>query len=123
MSRKPAIEFLNSIDPETAETISLLRNKSPELVDALIERLYGEVYQRDKLTLRERLLVTVASLMTSGHMQPQLAMQTRLALKYGLTREELMEIVLQVSVYSGLGHAVNAMTVIDAVADQLELES
>lgn len=123
MKHKPAFDFLNSIDPETADGIARIRNRCPELVDSLLERLYGEAYQRDRLTLRERLLVTVAALMVSAHTEAQLATQARLALKAGLNREELMEVAFQISVLSGLGHAMNGMVVIDAVADQLEIES
>jgi len=123
MNNKPALEFLNSIDPVAAESLKQLRQKAPELVDVLIERLYGEAYQRDKLTLRERAFVTIASLAASGNMNPQLATQIRLALKIGATREELMEVIYQISVFSGLGCATNAMIIIDAVADKVEADS
>lgn len=120
---KPGLEFLASLDPIAAENLERFRKISPELVDGFITRLYGEIYQRDRLSRRERFLVTIAGLMASAHVDAQLAMQARLALKNGLTREELMEVALQISIFSGYGNAINATAIIDGVADQVELES
>src|ERR1700756_2315478 len=103
MNPKPGLEFLASLDPTAAENLARFRKMSPELVDGFVNRLYGESYQRDKLSQRERFLVTIAGLMASAHLDAQLAMQVRLALKNGLTREELMEAALQISVFSGYG--------------------
>ncbi len=123
MNKKPPMEFLDSIDSVMAGAIAQLSKKSPELVDPMIQRLYGEIYQRDKLTLRERFLVTIAVLMVSGQMQNQLLVQARLALKSGITHEELTEVALQISVFYGFPCALNGMFAIESVADQLELES
>lgn len=117
------MEFLDSLDPEIAQGFAEFQKQSPDLGGAFIERLYGDLYQRERLSLRERFLVVISSLIVSGQMQAQLATQVRLTLKSGMTREELMEVALQVSVFSGFGCAMNAMSVIDAVADQLEIES
>jgi 4-carboxymuconolactone decarboxylase len=123
MKLKSGLEFLASLDSTTAEGLAKLRQMSPEIVDGLVNRLYGEIYQRDMLSRRERFLITIASLVASAHVDSQLAVQARLALKNGLTRDELMETALQVSVYLGYCNAINAMVIFDAVADQLELES
>jgi 4-carboxymuconolactone decarboxylase len=123
MNPKPGLDFLTALDPDAADGIKQARRISPELIDALIERLYGNAYQRDKLTLRERFLVTIAALVSAGNMEGPMATQSRLALKSGVSREELMELVFQVSVFSGFGIALNAIVVIDAVADQLDIES
>ena len=123
MNPKLGLEFLASLDPTAAENLARFRKMSPELIDGFVNRLYGENYQRDRLSRRERFLVTIAGLMASAHLDAQLAMQVRLALKNGLTREELMEAALQISVFSGYGNAINAMLIIDGVADQVELES
>jgi len=121
MKRKPALEFLGSIDPDSAQSMDELRKICPDLLDALTQHLYGELYQRDKLTLRERLLITIGALMASGQMAPQLSTQIALALKQGLTRDELMEVALQISAFFGFAHAVNAMLIVDGLADTMEL--
>lgn len=123
MKTKTALDFLATIDPVMAESFANIERKSPEAVRELFERLYGHLYQRDGLPLRERFLVTIAGLISSGQTQAQFATQIRLALKSGITREELAEVALQLSIFSGFAHSINAVAVIENVADQLELES
>jgi 4-carboxymuconolactone decarboxylase len=121
MSRKNASEFLNSFDPKAAEAIADLNAKFPDLAIPFSERLYGEVYQRDTLNLRERLLVTVATLAGSGNMEPQLPMQLNIALKNGVSREDLMEVALQISLFYGFARAMNLAMLVDSMADELEI--
>jgi len=122
MNHKKAMKFLNAIDPEAAEGLSQARQMAPELLDILIENLYGVAYQREALSQRERALVTIAALMGNDRFQAQLATHTRLALKTGLKREELMEVAFQISVLFNLGSSLNAMSIVDAVSDRLEME-
>lgn len=86
----------------------------------MIEHLYGNLYQRSQLSLRERLLVTIAVLMSSGNMAPQLALQSQIALKNGIKSEELMEIALQISTFVGFATAINAVNIVDSVADTID---
>src|SRR5436190_15144347 len=110
---KPAIEFLRSLDPSGPAIVSEMRSVSAAITDELVGLLYGNIYQRPELTLRERLLVTVAAA-AAGCLQPQLAYQSRLALLNGVSEPELQELCLQVAVFCGFGPAVNAMHVIAA---------
>lgn len=118
MDQKSGMEFLETLDPAGPRNLNKIRARCPELVDALVQRLYGEIYQRGKLTLRERFLVSIAVTMASGNMHSQLVYQSKLALRHGLTREELMEIALQISVFSGLATAINSMLILDEVTEK-----
>src|ERR1700744_5571347 len=122
MKKKSGLNFLTEIDPEMVSGLMQVRHMYPELVDSLIEHLYGHAYQRLPLSLRDRVLVTVSALMASNQAQPQLATQVRMALKIGFTREDLMEAALQISVLSGFAASLNAMSIIDSVSDRLEVE-
>jgi len=117
MDHKPASDFLDSLDSNSNRALGRMKSKLPWLADSLVNSLYGEVYQRDKLTLRERFFVTIAALITSGSMQPQLAYQTELALKNGVTRDELLEVACQISPFFGYATAINAMAIIDSIAE------
>ena len=119
---KPGLDFLESLDPHGPASLHELRMKSADLVDALVDRLYGDVYQRDKLNLRERLLVTVAIAMVSEHMRRQLPYHCQMAIRNGVTGEELMEITQQVSVFCGFPAAITGMQVIDEVAERVAAE-
>jgi 4-carboxymuconolactone decarboxylase len=123
MSQKSGIEFLKSIDPESAEIMAEMRTRFPDLVDAFIGRLYGDAYQREGLTFRERILVTIAGVIASSSMESQLIGQARIALKNKITQEELMEIVQQVAVFSGFAKAINAALIIDSVVENSGVES
>ena len=116
---KPGLEFLKGLDLETWERLSEDDFPHPLLRKALIEHLYGCLYQRGDLSLRERLLVTIAALMSSGNMMPQLGVQLQIALKNGIKPEELMEVAFQISAFSGFANAINAAYVVDSVVDSV----
>ena len=123
MNKKAALEFLESLDEGTAEAISEWRVGCPELVDAFVNYLYGNVYQRGGLSLRERILVTVSALMACSDKQPQLMSQVRIAAKNGVSREDLIEVAHQLSAFVGFSTALNAMSIADAVIENLEIDS
>lgn len=63
--------------------------------------LFGEVWSReDKLNLRDRSMITIATLMTQG-LFPQLKAHFEIGKKHGITKEESVEIVIQIAFYSG----------------------
>ena len=64
---------------------------------------------RPGIDLKTRQLVTVASCVTLGHAQPQLRAHIEGALNVGATREEIVEVILQVALYAGFAAATNAM--------------
>ncbi|MFF8277934.1 alpha/beta fold hydrolase [Streptomyces lateritius] len=75
---------------------------------------WGEVWSRDGLDRRTRSCVTLAALITGGHLDA-LADHTRAALRNGLTPDEIAEVVLQTSVYCGLPAAESALRVVGRV--------
>ncbi|HEY9324349.1 MAG TPA: 4-carboxymuconolactone decarboxylase [Agromyces sp.] len=69
--------------------------------DFLTRYAWGEVWDRPGLTRRERSIATLASLTTGGH-EGEIAMHVRAALRNGLTREEISEVLLHTALYAGL---------------------
>lgn len=64
--------------------------------------LFGEVWDRtDKLSLRDRSLVTVVSLMSQGITDTSLKFHLESAKKNGITREEIAEIITHAAFYAG----------------------
>jgi 4-carboxymuconolactone decarboxylase len=64
--------------------------------------LFGQVWSRtDKLSLRDRSLVTVTALVSSGIVDTSLKYHLMEAKKNGLTRTEIAEILTQVAFYAG----------------------
>jgi len=69
--------------------------------DLITRYAWGDVWSRPGLDRRTRSAITVAMLATLQH-EDELAMHCRAALRNGLTREEIAEILLQVAVYAGV---------------------
>lgn len=64
--------------------------------------LFGEVWSRtDKLSLRDRSIVTVTTLVSSGVIDSSLTFHLQEARKNGVTRAEIAEILTQVAFYAG----------------------
>lgn len=107
---------LTEIDGAAGEkVIAALADIAPDLGRYVIEYGFGDVYSRSGLDLKSRELATVAALTALGHAQPQLAVHLHAALNVGCTREELIEVIIQMSLYAGFPAALNAMFTAKAV--------
>jgi 4-carboxymuconolactone decarboxylase len=93
--------------PEQVE--GSLGDLAPQLATYVLETIYGEVYQSDTLDSRTRQIVTVAALATLGTAAPQLRTHIGGALRCGVTRQELVEIMMQLVPYVGVAAAINGV--------------
>ncbi|ELZ9927903.1 carboxymuconolactone decarboxylase family protein [Cronobacter malonaticus] len=101
---------LSEIDGAAGENvIKALADIAPDLGRYVIEFGFGDVYSRPGLSLKSRELATVAALTVLGHAQPQLAVHLHAALNVGCTREEIIEVIIQMALYAGFPAALNAM--------------
>ena len=90
--------------------------------DLLTRHAWGEIWTRPGLERRVRSLVTVAMLVPLGQWD-ELKLHVRGALRNGVTRGELEEVLLQAAVYCGLPAANKAFHVAEeafAAADAEE---
>jgi 4-carboxymuconolactone decarboxylase len=62
---------------------------------------WGGVWTRPGLERRDRSIVTLTALVAGGHLD-ELEFHLRAALRNGLTREEVVEVLLQTAVYCGV---------------------
>ncbi len=75
---------------------------APKFAELNDEVLFGEVWSReDKLSLRDRSVVTVVSLMASGILDNSLKFHIMNAKNNGVTREEMAEIITHAAFYVG----------------------
>ena len=64
--------------------------------------LFGQVWSReDKLSSRDRSIVTVTTLMASGILDSSLKFHLANAKKHGVTQEEIAEIITHAAFYAG----------------------
>jgi 4-carboxymuconolactone decarboxylase len=101
---------LTEVDGEAgAKVIEELADIAPDLGRYIVEFAFGDVYSRPGLSLRERQIATVAALTALGTAQPQLRVHVGAALNVGLTREEIVEVMIQMAVYAGFPAALNGI--------------
>ena len=83
---------------------------APALVGFTDEVLFGDVWERPELSPKERSLVTVTCLTTSGNTD-QLVYHLGPARDNGATEEELIEAITHLAFYAGWPKAMSAMAV------------
>ena len=94
------------------DNLSKLAPKFAELNDDV---LFGEVWDRvDKLNLRDRSLITIASLMSQG-LFPQLRAHIKLGKDHGITKSEIIEVVTQLAFYAGWPKAWSTFPIIEEI--------
>lgn len=86
---------------QTAGRIAL-GDFAPKFAELNDDVLFGEVWSRtDRLALRDRSIVTVTALVSSGITDSSLTYHLQEAKKNGVTRTEIAEILTQVAFYAG----------------------
>jgi 4-carboxymuconolactone decarboxylase len=97
-----------------------LKDIAPDFARLIIEFPYGDIYSRGVLSPKERQIATIASLITLGNSPAELKAHIQGGLNVGCTRQEIVEIIIQMAVYAGFPNAVNAMLVAKDVFAELD---
>ncbi len=100
--------------------VEQLRAYAPDFADMLVAFPFGDVYARPGLDLRARQIATIAALTVLGTAPHELQIHIRGALNVGCTREEVLEVIMQMSIYGGFPAALNGLKTARATFDQLD---
>lgn len=101
---------LREIDGEAGKkVIDSLRDIAPDFARYLIEFPFGDIYSRPGLDLRSREIAVIASLTALGNAAPQLKVHIQAALNVGVTKDEIIEVIMQMAVYAGFPAALNGL--------------
>ncbi|MBM3115073.1 carboxymuconolactone decarboxylase family protein [Jeongeupia naejangsanensis] len=101
---------LRDIDGDAGEAvIASLADIAPDFARYLIEFPFGDIYSRPGLDLKSREIAVVAALTALGNATPQLKVHVRAALNVGCTRDEIVEVIMQMAVYAGFPAALNGL--------------
>ena len=112
-------ETVNRINPEGAQRQwDALSAVSPDFARWIVESAYCDVLGRPQLPLRDREIATLAALATLGNAPAQLKAHVEGALNVGLSREEIVEVLMQMAVYAGVPAAINALQIAGEVFAQ-----
>jgi 3-oxoadipate enol-lactonase/4-carboxymuconolactone decarboxylase len=87
--------------------------------DFITRYAWGEIWGRPGLDRRTRSCITLA-ILTALNYEDELAMHVRAALRNGLTRDEIKEVLLQSGVYAGVPAANRAFAIAQAVFAELD---
>ena len=103
--------LMDALDPGLSARVGArLSELDPGLERLVTDYAFGEVLSRPGLDLKTREMLTVAALTAMGNAPGQLQLHMRGALNVGVTREELLEIVIQMALYAGLPACMNGIT-------------
>ncbi|MGH3464000.1 MAG: 4-carboxymuconolactone decarboxylase [Kribbellaceae bacterium] len=85
--------------------------------DLITRYAWGDVWSRPGLDRRTRSCITLAMLAALHH-DDELAMHVRAAVRNGVSREEIVEVLLQVAVYAGVPAANRAFGIAQRVLQE-----
>ncbi|TQR23346.1 carboxymuconolactone decarboxylase family protein [Bacillus safensis] len=85
-----------------------LGNFAPAFVEYSEKVLFGDLWRREELSLRDRSMITVSALVSTGSLN-QLEYHLHLAKENGVTNNELIEVITHLSFYIGWPKAASAL--------------
>lgn len=88
-----------------------------EFQDLITRYAWGEIWTRPGLDRRTRSAITLTALVAQGHVD-ELALHVRAALRNGLSKDEIKEVLLQSAIYCGVPAANSAFAVAQRVLDE-----
>ncbi|MDY3679635.1 MAG: carboxymuconolactone decarboxylase family protein [Actinomyces urogenitalis] len=95
-----------------------LGHLAPQFAALNDDVLFGQVWSReDELSARDRSLVTIAALFSTG-LFPQLEAHLRIGRTNGVTKDEAIEVVTQLAFYCGWPKAWSTFPIIEKVWDE-----
>jgi 4-carboxymuconolactone decarboxylase len=83
---------------------------APDYFDHVQQSAFGDIWTRPGLPVRDRSMITVALLAALGHSE-ELRSHLAGALNVGISRAEIVEILMHVSIYAGVPAAGAALRV------------
>lgn len=114
--------LLSQIDQAIGErVVDSLKAIAPDFAVYLLEYPFGDIYAREQLSLRDRELATIAALTALGNAQPQLKVHVNAALNVGVKPEEVVEVMMQMSVYAGFPAALNGLSITKEVFSERQI--
>ena len=104
------LENLEKIHTQASKAlIENLKDIAPDLGHFVTEFAYGDIYGRPGLDLKSREIATVAALTAIGDTKSEIRDQIKGALNVGCTKEEIIEVIIQMAVYAGFPAALNGL--------------
>lgn len=109
---KKGTEQLSAVDSTAGKNvIASLDAIAPDLGKYIIEFAFGDIYCRTGLSLPEREMITITSLLTAGGCEAQLEVHINGSLNVGISPGKIIETFMQCLPYTGFPKVLNAVNV------------
>ena len=95
---------------EQSRAQQLMGDFAPKLAELTDDVLFGDVWEREGLSQRDRSLITVAALVANGNTD-QLPGHLNRARANGISEAELSEVMTHLAFYAGWPRAISAILV------------
>lgn len=102
--------------------IRSLADIAPNLGNFIIEFAFGDIYTRESLSLEEREMITISSLLTMGGCEAQLDVHINGALNVGISPEKIVETFIQCIPYTGFPKVLNAVFVAKQIFQERNIQ-
>ncbi|HET7290760.1 MAG TPA: carboxymuconolactone decarboxylase family protein [Thermodesulfobacteriota bacterium] len=121
---KRGLELLEKVSPGASKrTAESLNDIAPDMVRYMMEFVFGEVSSRPGLDMKSREITAMAALAALGTAPNQLKIHIKGALNCGCTRDEVVEVLIQVLVYAGFPAALNGIRLAKEVFQEIDGKS
>ena len=120
MSREEGMRIRREVlgDEHVDAAVEGRTEDTKDFQDLITRYAWGEIWARPGLDRRTRSAITLMALIALNR-EHELAMHIRAALRNGLSREEIREVLLQSAIYCGVPAANGAFAVFrDVIAEQ-----
>lgn len=92
---------------------------APDLEKIVVEFAFGDIYGREDIDNKQKVIATISSLVAQG--LPQIGMHIETGLNVGLTPKEIVGVIMHLIPYVGFPKALSALKVAQEVFREKEL--
>ena len=104
-------------DEHVDAAVARTTDDTADFQELITRYAWGEIWARPGLDRRTRSCITLTALVAQGR-EHELELHIGAALRIGLTREEIKEVLLQSAIYCGVPAANSAFAVFQRVLDE-----
>lgn len=104
------------------KVLDSLAGIAPDMAQFILDFSYGDVFSRPGLSPRRKEIAMIAAAIARGTMRPQLKVHTKAALTVGLSRQEIVEVTMQMAVYAGFPAALNGLDAVREAFDEVGID-
>jgi len=110
---KKGLEKLKEGDGKAVEdVIASMEGIAPDLSRYITEFAIGDIYSRNGLSMQEKEMIILTSLLTAGGCESQLEIHVNISLNVGISPDKIIEIFIQCLPYAGFPKVINAVGVV-----------